>query len=162
MQLGSTYSFLREQNIIVLISCRLMWGMTQLLFLPYFALFALAQPGGTLETLGIIASVKAIGFFVIAPIAGQLADSRGRVKIIAVGTSLHALSYLFYIVATDINMVILGSLVEGFSVIHMPALQAITQESLRRSTRELGLSTTSGLQSLPSLVAPLAGGILVE
>jgi hypothetical protein len=49
--------------------------MTQLLFLPYFALFALAQPGGTPETLGIVASVKAIGFFVIAPIAGRLAES---------------------------------------------------------------------------------------
>jgi MFS family permease len=136
--------------------------MTQLLFLPYFALFALAQPGGTPETLGIVASVKAIGFFVIAPIAGRLADSRGRVKMIAAGTSLHALSYLFYVAATDINMVILGSLAEGFSIIHMPALQAITQESLRRGTRGLGLSATTGLQSLPSLVAPLAGGILVE
>lgn len=80
LRTSSTYGFLRERNILVLISCRLMRGMTQRLLLPYFVLFAFVQPGGTPETLGIVASVKAIGFFVIAPIVGRLADSRCRVR----------------------------------------------------------------------------------
>jgi len=160
--LGSDYHFLKERNILVLISCRVIWGMTQLLFTPYFSLFILAQPGGSPETLGIVASVKAISFIVITPIAGLLTDTKGRVTLITLGTALHAVTYLFYVFANDMTMIILGSFAEGLSLIHLPALRAITHESLHPRTKGLGLSATTGLESLPRVIAPFLGGILTE
>ena len=162
MKKESSYSFLRERNIIVLISCRIIWGLTQALFMSYFSLFALAQQGVTLEMLGLIFSLKAVGTVILTPIAGYLADSLGRKKMIFAGTSLHAISYLFYLVATDYKMILVGSFVEGLAIIHFPALQAITQDSLAQSERGLGLSATTGLQALPSLISPFIGGILYE
>jgi len=147
---------------MVLIACRIIWGLTQALFMTYFSLFALAQDGVTSELLGYIISIRAVGTAVISPMAGYLADSLGRKKIIFVGTAGHAVSYLFYVVARDFRMMFIGSLIEGLSVIHMPALQAITQDSLIQSRRGLGLSATTGLQALPSLVSPLIGGILAD
>jgi MFS family permease len=160
--LGSDYQFLKEQNILVLISCRIIWGMTQLLFTPYFSLFILAQPGGSPEILGIVASVKVISFIIITPIAGLLTDSRGRVTMITLGTVLHAITYLFYVFANDVTMIILGSFAEGLSLIHLPALRAITHESLKPRTKGLGLSATTGLESLPRVIAPFLGGVLTE
>ncbi len=157
-----SYGFLRNRNIIVLISCRIIWGLTQALFMSYFSLFTLAQEGVTPEMLGLIVSLRAVGTVIISPIAGFLADSLGRKKMILAGTSLHAISYLFYLAAKDYRMILVGSLVEGLAVIHFPALQAITQDSLAQSERGLGLSATTGLQALPSLVSPFVGGILYE
>ncbi len=158
----SSYDFLRERNIIVLISCRILWGLTQTLFHPYFSLFALAQEGVTPELLGLIISIRAVGTAVLAPLAGYMADSFGRKKMIFAGTALHAISYLFYLAATDFKMIFIGSLIEGLSVIHFPALQAITQDSLTKNKRGLGVSTTTGLQALPGLVSPFIGGVLAE
>ncbi len=157
-----SYGFLRNRNIIVLISCRIIWGLTQALFMSYFSLFTLAQEGVTPEMLGLIVSLRAVGTVIISPIAGFLADSLGRKKMILAGTSLHAISYLFYLAAKDYRMILVGSLVEGLAVIHFPALQAITQDSLAQSERGLGISATTGLQALPSLVSPFVGGILYE
>ncbi len=162
MQTGSSYSFLKERNVIVLIGCRIIWGLTQALFMPYFSLFALAQEGVTPELLGLIVSVKAVGTVILSPIAGHLADSLGRKKMIFAGTSLHAISYLFYLVATDFKMIFFGSFIEGMAVLHMPALNAITQDSIVRSKRSLGLSATTGLQAIPTLISPFIGGILAE
>lgn len=160
--LGSDYHFLKDRNILVLISCRIIWGMTQLLFTPYFSLFILTQPGGSPEILGIVASVKAISFIIITPIAGLLTDTKGRVTLITLGTALHAVTYLFYVFANDVTMIILGSFAEGLSLIHLPALRAITHESLQPRTKGLGLSATTGLESLPRVIAPFLGGILTE
>jgi len=158
----SAYSFLRDRNIIVLIGCRIIWGLTQALFTSYFSLFALAQKGVTPELLGLVISVKSVGTVILSPIAGYLADSLGRKKMIFAGTSLHAISYLFYLVATDFNMIFIGSLIEGMAVLHMPALQALTQDSIVRSRRSLGLSATTGLQAIPTLISPFIGGVLAE
>jgi len=162
MRSESSYNFLRERNIIVLISCRIIWGLTQALFMPYFSLFVLAQEGVTPELLGIIVSVRAVGTAVMSPLAGYLADSLGRKRIIFAGTALHAVSYLLYVIATDFRMIFIGSLIEGLAVVHMPALQAITQDSLVKSRRGLGLSATTGLQALPSLISPFIGGLLAD
>jgi len=162
MARGSFYSFLRERNIMVLISCRILWGLTQALFMPYFSLFALAQEGVTNELLGLAISVKAIGTAILAPLAGYMADSIGRKKMIFAGTILHAISYLFYLAARDFRMIFVGSLFEGLSIVHLPALQAITHDSLVKSRRGLGLSATVGLQALPSLVSPFIGGVFAE
>ena len=108
MKKEPSYSFLRDRNIIVLISCRIIWGLTQALFMSYFSLFALAQQGVTPEMLGLIVSIKAVGTAILSPVAGYLADSLGRKKMIFLGTSLHAISYLFYLIATDYKMIIIG------------------------------------------------------
>lgn len=158
----SSYDFLKSRNIRILISCRIIWGLAQALFVPYFSLFALAQLGVTPELLGLAISVKAVGTAALAPLAGYLADSVGRKKMIFVGTSLHALSYLFYFVATDFTMILIGSFMEGISIVHFPALMALTQDSLTKGKRGLGLSATISLQALPSLISPFIGGILAE
>ena len=155
----SSYAFLKGRNIRVLISCRIIWGLAQALFTPYFSLFALAQQGMTVELLGLAISMKAVGTAIVAPLAGYLADSVGRKKMIFAGTSLHAVSYLFYFAATDFKMIFIGSMIEGISIVHFPALMALTQDSLTKGRRGLGLSATISLQALPSLISPLIGGI---
>ena len=130
--------------------------------MPYFSLFVLAQQGVGPEQLGFIISLRAVGTAAIAPMAGYLADSLGRKKIIFIGTAGHAASYLFYFAAHDLNLIVIGSLIEGLSVVHMPALSAITQDSIARNRRGVGLSATTGLQALPTLVSPLIGGVLAE
>ncbi|MCW4021016.1 MAG: MFS transporter [Candidatus Bathyarchaeota archaeon] len=162
MATESSYGFLRERNIVVLIFCRVIWGLTQGLFVPYFSLFALVQEGVTPELLGLAISAKAVGTAILAPIAGSMADSVGRKKMIFAGTALQALSYLLYFAARDFRMIFVGCLIEGLSIIHFPALMALTQDSVAKGKRGLGLSATFGLQTLPSLVSPLIGGILAE
>ncbi|MDQ1281556.1 MAG: hypothetical protein QG670_2821 [Thermoproteota archaeon] len=156
----STYSFLHERNIVVLISCRIIWGLAQALFMSYFSLFALAQDGVTPEILGLIVSLKAAGTAFLSPIAGYLADAFGRKKMIFSGTAMQASCYLFYFFARDYKVILIGSIIEGLAVIHLPALSAITQDSLIKSNRGLGLSATTGLQSLPSIISPFIGGVL--
>lgn len=158
----SSYSFLKGRNIKLVILCRVFWGLTQFLFLPYFSLFVLAQKGVTLELLGLIISMRGVGLFIVIPLAGHLADSLGRRRIIFVGTFLHAVSYLFYFFGTDFNVFFIGSLIEGLSSVHLPAIQALLQDSLAQNNRGLGLSVTLGLQALPTLVSPFVGGILAE
>ncbi len=162
MKRESDYDFLRERNIIVIISCRIIFGLTQSLFMPYFSLFVLAQEGVTPKLLGIIISTRAVSRAIISPLAGHLTDALGRKKVMVVGTILRSFSYLFYVFATGFRMVFIGSLIEGLVFFYLPAMQAITQDSLKWGARGLGLSTTSALQTLPRLISPFIGGVLAE
>jgi len=51
--------------------------------MPYFSLFILAL-GGQPQEIGYVRTVRTLAAPIIFPIAGYLADQRGRVKLIAV------------------------------------------------------------------------------
>jgi len=128
---------------------------------PYASLYVLAL-GGTTESVGLINSLRPLANLLIVPIAGFLADRRGRVKLIAVATYLSAFTYLFYILANQWLILAVGNFIGGMIVFHFPAQSALMADSLPPKQRGIGFATYSAIPGAVAVIAPFFAGHLID
>lgn len=128
---------------------------------PYASLYVLAL-GGTTASVGFINSLRPLANLLIIPIAGFLADRRGRVKMIAVATYLSALTYLFYIFANHWMILAVGNFIGGIIVFHFPAQSALMADSLPPKQRGIGFATYSAIPGAVAVIAPFFAGYLID
>lgn len=128
---------------------------------PYASLYVLAL-GGTTESVGFINSLRPLANLLIIPIAGFLADRRGRVKMIAVATYLSAFTYVFYILANHWMLLAIGNFIGGLIVFHFPAQSALMADSLPIKQRGIGFATYSAIPGAVAVIAPFFAGYLID
>jgi MFS family permease len=148
-------------NLLVLTVSRCLGFFARHAVFPYASLFVLSL-GGTSTDVGFIDALRPLAFLLIIPVAGFLADQKGRVKIIAIATYLSALTYLFYITATHWSMLALGNFIAGLIVFHFPAQSALMADSLPPQQRGLGFAMYSAIPGGVAVIAPFFGGYLID
>ena len=82
----SMFSFMKGNILVLTLSQIAMWFSFRMA-MPYFSLYVL-ELGGTPTEIGLVASFRALASLFIYPIAGQLADNVGRVKMIGLSRFL--------------------------------------------------------------------------
>ena len=129
--------------------------------LSYFSLYILAV-GGDKAQIGLITSLRPLAGLIMFPLAGALTDLTGRVRLIALGGYLSALTMLLYIFAPSWEWIALGALLQGFMVFHFPPSSAILADSIDPKNRGVGIATMNTLAYALAIFSPYIAGIILE
>jgi MFS family permease len=113
--------------------------------------------------LGLAYSLYNVALIVCLIPAGIIADRVGRVKTIAVGMLLFALSSLMLVFVKDLFQFAVARVIEGVSsALAIPAVFALTADLVPADRRGSGMGFTSTVETVGGLVSPTIGGLLAQ
>jgi len=135
-----TFFSYMKGNVLVLTLTRMLLFFSSRLVTPFFSLYVLSL-GGTPAVVGLSASLASLATIFVYPVAGYLADTRGRVKIIAAAYYMRTVEYVLYILAKSWPMLAVGQFTRGLSDFQSPAMGAIMADSLPPSKRGVGFAS---------------------
>lgn len=148
-------------NLRVLISTRMLWGLSRGIIYPYLSLYILAL-GGTPSEIGTINMVGLVAGIILYPLGGYIADRRGRVKLIGYCTILFGLSHLVYMAAWRWEVVAVAQFLSMLVLFYSPALNALEADSIPPSVRGMGFAFMLAVPDATRIVAPYVGGLLID
>jgi len=149
-------------NFLALLLSWTVWRFSMRISGPYRSPFIIQVLGGTPTIIGIISSIRSIIRLIVFIPGGYLADSVGRKRIVSTMTFFMATASLIYVFALDWRWALAATIFQSISSIYMPALRAITADSLPPEYRGIGFALQSYLPSLPAIFSPMIGAILIE
>ena len=158
-RLRSEFSFIRG-NVLILFVSWILIGFAMYMPLTYYSLYVL-ELGGTPFTVGVIGFAHSLSLMSVQFLGGYFADSYGRRKLVVMMTFALAGSYILYALAPTWKILLVASVIEGLSLVYMPALRAILADSLPPEKRGLGYSI-SVLVFAPSMASPFVAAWFVE
>lgn len=113
--------------------------------------------------LGLAYSLYNVALIVFLVPGGIVADRVGRVKTIAVGMLLFALSSLMLVFVKDLFQFAVARIIEGVSsALAIPAVFALTADLVPADRRGSGMGFTSTVETVGGLVSPSVGGLLAQ
>ena len=113
--------------------------------------------------LGLAYSLYNVALIICLIPGGIMADRVGRVKTIAVGMLLFALSSLMLVFVKDLFQFAIARIIEGVSsALAIPAVFALTADLVPADQRGSGMGFTSTVETVGGLVSPTIGGLLAQ
>jgi len=160
VKIKAEFSFVRGNLLTLIVS----WLFV---FFTFSMTFSFESPffrklGAPPEIIGLMGSIGAMVLGLVRIPGAVLADKYGRRQIIVMMTFVIALSFLFYIFAPDWRFVLLGMIISNLALIYQPALDAILADSVPPEKRGMGYAAVNVIPNIPTIVAPVIAGILVE
>jgi len=150
-----------NKNLRILTIRQILLMFFRRMVLSYFSLYILAV-GGDKAQIGLITSLRPLAGLIMFPLAGALTDLTGRVRLIALGGYLSALTMLLYIFAPSWEWIALGALLQGFMVFQFPPSSAILADSIDPKNRGVGIATMNTLAYALAIFSPYIAGIILE
>jgi MFS family permease len=150
-----------QGNVKVLMICRILWSFSTSIIYPFFSLFILAL-GGTEVEVGLINSLGLIAGMILYPVGGYIADRAGRVKLIGYSTFLYTFAHLFFVFATNWQMLAVGQFFSQLLLFYMPAMNALESDSLPPGVRGRGFAMIMAVPGAVRIIAPVVGGYVIE
>lgn len=150
-----------QGNVLVLTVCRVLYDTSLSIAWPFFPLYIIALGGSGVE-IGLIYALGGLGGIILFPVGGYLADHVGRVKFIAVVSYILALTHVFFIIAQDWILLAIGMFMQELSLFYLPAMSAITADSLPPHKRGIGFATVMAIPLSVTLLMPLVGGYVID
>ncbi len=150
-----------NENLGILTIRQILLMFFRRMVLSYFSLYILAV-GGDKAQIGLVSSLRPLAGLIMFPLAGALTDLTGRVRLIALGGYLSALTMLLYIFAPSWEWIALGALFQGFMVFQFPPTSAILADSIEPKNRGVGIATMNTLAYALAIFSPYIAGIVLE
>ena len=155
------FSFVRGNYLLLLITWMIL-GLVGEIPNTYYGLYVI-ELGGSAFIIGMIDAVFQFSRAAVTFPGGYLADKYGRRKLIFTMTFLVGLAQLFYALAPNWNFILIGTLIAGLSRIYLPAMMAISADSIPQEHRGIAYSLHSLVTGIASMPGPLIAGLfLVE
>ncbi|MCW3989182.1 MAG: MFS transporter [Candidatus Bathyarchaeota archaeon] len=165
-RLEEYYSIFKDvfsnKNIMAISVTVALWGMMGQGYRPFWALYLQNYLGASITDIGIFSMIATAESLLFQLPGGLIADRYGRRKLILAGTVFRTLGPVFYLMAPSWEWVIPGAMVAGMTSLYMPAFNAIIAESLPSERRGSGYGVYNTITRIPSIIAPLLGGLLVD
>ena len=165
-RLDEYYSMFKDvfsnKNIMAISVTVALWGMMGQGYRPFWALYLQNYLGASITDIGIFSMISTAESLLFQLPGGLIADRYGRRKLILAGTVFRTLGPVFYLMAPSWEWVIPGAMVAGMTSLYMPAFNAIIAESLPSERRGSGYGVYNTITRIPSIIAPLLGGLLVD
>ncbi|MBN1682015.1 MFS transporter [Candidatus Bathyarchaeota archaeon] len=129
---------------------------------PFWPKYLKDNLGASALEIGLISGVRSAQNMIFALPGGLLADRYGRRRVIVYGTFLNTFSPIIYFLAPSWHWIMVAAFFEGLTSIYMPAFTAIVADSMPPTRRGAGYGVYSMITSLPSMISPLIGGIVMD
>jgi len=155
---ASEFYFIRG-NFLLLIISWLFMDFASEMPATYYGLYVEAL-GGSAATVGLIGFAAMMAQALVQFPGGYLADKYGRRWLISTMTFGVALSYGFYALAANWQIIMGGAIIMNLCLIYRPALNAIIMDSLPPDRRGMGFSIINLITSVSTTPAPLMAGWL--
>ena len=155
----SFFSYMKG-NVLILTLTRMLLFFSGRLVGPYFSLYVLSL-GGTAPVIGFSASLASLATVFVYPVAGYLADRRGRVKIIAAAYYVRTVENVFYFLANTWPVLAIGKFTRGLADFQAPAMGAIMADSLPPKKRGVGFASMNALPQATAILAPYLAGYII-
>ena len=159
-RLRGSFSFVKG-NLLVLIASWMCFNFVFGVVFPYETLY-MNELGATPFIIGLLAALGQVLLFTSRILGGYVADKYGRRDVIVSMTFGVAISYVFYAIAPDWRLIVLGIIMNNLCLLYQPALEAITADSIPPEKRGLGFALANVLPQIPSMFAPLVAKKLIE
>jgi len=159
-KIRAEFSFMRGNLLTLIVSWLFVYftfSMTFSFESPFFR-----ELGAPPEIIGMMGSVGAMVLGLVRIPGAVIADKYGRRQIIVMMTFVIAFSFLFYLFAPDWRFVLIGMIISNLALIYQPALDAILADSIPSEKRGMGYAAVNVIPNIPTIVAPVIAGILVE
>jgi DHA1 family multidrug resistance protein-like MFS transporter len=138
-----------------------MWSMSGAIAWPYQSLYIIAL-GGSKPIIGLINSIAAFASILLFPIGGYIADKAGRVKFVGIATFIYTVGFIPFIFASSWELLAFGVIFQQVVVFYVPALLAITADSVPTGARGKIYSLTLILPQAIRILTPYLGGFLIS
>lgn len=135
-------------------------SFTMFVTFPYFSLYV-RELGGSNIVIGLIGALTPLAAMFMFPIAGNLVDSVGRVKILVVSSILDSLIFAVFFLAPDWRYIALASFFNGLQIFTFPASSALMADSMPSSIRGRGYAFFTAIPGFFGVLSPLIGGYLI-
>jgi MFS family permease len=159
-KIRAEFSFMRGNLLTLIVSWLFVFFTFSMTFAwesPYFK-----ELGAPSEIIGLMGSAGAMVLGLVRIPGAIIADKYGRKQIIVIMTFVIAFSFLFYIFAPDWRYILIGMVISNLALIYQPALDAILADSVPSEKRGMGYAAVNVIPNIPTIVAPLIAGVLVE
>ena len=153
------FSFVRGNYLLLLLSWMIL-GLVGEIPNTYYGLYVI-ELGGSAFIIGMIDAVFQFSRAAVCFPGGYLADKFGRRQLIFTMTLLVGLAQLFYALAPNWNFILIGALIGGLCRIYLPAMMAISADSVPQERRGMSYSLHSLVTGIASMLGPLIAGLLL-
>lgn len=154
------FSFIRG-NLLVLIVSWIFFNFAFTMVFPFESPY-IRGLGASPFIIGLLGSLGNIVLTVVRIPGSYIADKHGRKQIIVLMTFGVAFSYIFYAIAPDWRLIIIGVILSNLCLIYQPALEAITADSIPSDKRGIGFAMARVIPSVPSIISPTIAGWIIE
>ncbi|MBN1683696.1 MFS transporter [Candidatus Bathyarchaeota archaeon] len=151
-----------NKNILAISLTTMTYSLVQMTWNPFWPKYLKDNLGATTVAIGLISGIRSAQNMIFALPGGILADRYGRRRIIVYGTFLRTFSPLIYLLAPSWEWIMLASFFTGLTSIYMPAFTAIIADSMPEERRGTGYGVYSTITSLPRIISPLIGGVVMD
>jgi len=152
-------SFIRGNLLVLLVT----WSIFNFIFsmeFPYFSLYV-RELGASPSLIGIIVAIGTLMHILVRIPGSYIADRYGRKQIITTMTFGVAFSYIFFVLAPDWRMILVGLIISNLCLIYLPAMEALEADSIPPNLRGVGFSLMRVIPSVLSIFSPIIAGYLV-
>jgi MFS family permease len=157
---GSSPSFLRGNILVIAVSSAIKsfgGGFTSAYLSLYFV-----ELGGSPLTLGLMGSIALLVQCAMVLIGGFIADYYGRRRILVLTAFYGVFFPALYAVIRDWRLFAILTVIAALAALSNPASSAMVADSILPENRTTGIASLQVASSIPSIVAPLIGGWLIQ
>jgi MFS family permease len=126
----------------------------------YIPLYAAEIKRANQFIIGGMSSASTIVFVFLAIPLGHLADSKGRKKMIIIGSSFIILSYLLLIYANNVMILLISGFLSGFSLTTSQAQLAVAVDLVPKRYMGSWLGLLAFFRGVVSVISPIVCGLL--
>jgi MFS family permease len=160
---GGFFSSLREVlrgNVLVVTMGTIIRQLSLFITFPFFSLYVRAL-GGSMVDIGVANALRPVAAMFVYPVAGVLADSYSRVRILVVTGVLNAAIIAIYLVAPDWRYLAAANFLNGLLVFRFPASSALLADSMDPGLRGRGFAAISAIPGFIGIFTPFIGGYMM-
>jgi MFS family permease len=147
-------------NLMILTLNIVLLSFTMFVTFPYFSLYV-RELGGSNVIIGLIGALTPFAAMLMFPIAGNLVDNIGRVKILVVSSIVDSLIFTLFFMAPDWRYLALASFFNGLQIFTFPASSALMADSMPTGLRGRGYAFFIAIPGFFSVLSPMIGGFLI-
>lgn len=151
-----------SNNVLAISFTTSIWMACSMGWRPYWSLYLKQDLGASITVIGMLSMISLSSQLFFQLPGGILADKFGRRKIIILGTMIRLIPPFIFLFATNWVQIVPGLLIEAIRSLYMPAQNAIIADSLPSRQRGAGYGAYRMIISLPRVVMPLLGGVVMD
>lgn len=138
------------------------YSLGQGMIIPAIPLYAHSLQASE-TTLGIIGTLPAVSYAVLAAKFGELSEKRGRRIFVILGSLLYSLVSYAYLISSDLNQILIIRLLEGISLaLFWPCVEAYIADLFDNTSRRHTVGYYSLAWSSGTTLGPAVGGFLIS